>query len=157
MSYDLFKWIHICSYIAWLVAFAGSIIYATKVRSAKETQNKRKLMRTERRITSIGAHLGAVGILVSGTAMAWLPTGPQWGWFNLRLYPWLTVKQVIFLLILVLIGFSIKRSRVFKQAMNQDQGMTESITSKWSSAYRFSLIIYMLVVINTFLGFSKPF
>ena len=157
MSYNLFKWIHICSYIAWLVAFAGSIIYATKVRSAKGVEKKRKFMRAERLITNIGAHLGAVGILISGMAMAWLPTGPQWGWFNLRLYPWLTVKQVIFLIVLVLIGFSIKRSRAFKEAINQDQDMTESIAPKWSSAYRFSLIIYMLVVINTFLGFSKPF
>lgn len=157
MSYELFKWIHICSYIVWLAAFAGSILYSSKVRAAREAKNKGRFMQTERFITNIGAHLGAVGILISGTAMAWLPSGPQWGWFNLRLYPWLAVKQVIFLLIIILIFFSVKRSRAFKQEMNREQEVSKSIVEKWSSAYRFSLIIYMLVIINTFLGFSKPF
>lgn len=158
MSYQVFYWIHIVSYIAWLIAFAGSLFFASKVRSEDDALMKRKFMRSERLVTSIGAHLGALGILISGGAMASIPSGPQWGWMNFQLYPWLAVKQILFFVILVLVGFSIKRSRAFKKRMKKEKDVLSTETSeKWNSAYRMSLAVYLLVLINTFLGLTKPF
>ncbi len=115
-------------------------------------------MRYERLITSIGGHFGALGILVSGSVLASLPTGPQWGWFKFQLYPWLSVKQILFLVIIVLIGFSIKRSIVFKRRLQQEKGVPGTDTSeKWAAAYRLSMVVYILVVVNTVLGLTKPF
>jgi uncharacterized membrane protein len=158
MSYQIFYWVHIVSYISWLVAFAGSLFYASKVRSEDDAVKKRKFMRSERLSTSIGAHIGALGILISGGAMASIPSGPQWGWFSFQAHSWLAVKQVIFIIILVLVGLSIKRSVAFKKQLKQEDGVLSTNTSeKWASAYRMSLIVYILVVINTFLGLTKIF
>src|SRR5699024_542171 len=157
MLYQIFKWVHIISYICWLIAFAGSLWMAAKVREAGRADRKHKFMHWERRITNIGAHIGAMGILISGSAMAWLPAGPQWGWFNFRLYPWLGVKQVLFVIILFLVAWSIKKSKSFKETLKTEGRIGPEISAQWSAAYRLSLLIYMLVVINTFLGFSKPF
>jgi len=155
MSYQIFYWVHVVSYISWLLAFVASLFYANKVRSEDDAVQKRKYMRTERLATSIGAHIGALGILISGGAMASIPSGPQWGWFNFQLYPWLAVKQIIFLVILVLVAFSIKRSVAFKKHMRNEDVLSTETSEKWASAYRMSLIVYILVVINTFLGLTK--
>lgn len=157
MSYQVFYWIHVVSYLAWLLAFIGSLFYGFKIRAEEDAVLKRKFMRIERLMTSIGGHLGALGILISGGALVSIPTGPQWGWFNFQLYPWLAVKQFLFIVILVVIGFSIKRSMVFKRRLRQEEDMLSTDTSdKWSTAYRYSMTVYVLVVINTLLGLFKP-
>lgn len=156
--YHIFYWIHIVSYIAWLLGFVASTIFAVKVWGEDDAVKRRKSMRAERLATNIGGHFGALGILISGGAMASIPAGPQWGWFSFQLYPWLAVKQVLFLIILVLVGFSIKRGIAFKKKMKGEKDVMSTDTSKkWRSAYRISLIVYILVVVNTILGLTKPF
>jgi hypothetical protein len=157
MSYQVFYWIHIVSYLSWLLAFAASIALTSKVRGARAFADQRKYMRLERLSASVGAHLGAVGILVSGSVMASISSGPEWGWFPFQLYPWLALKQIIFGIILVLVFFSIRRSRAFKQLIGQDGAAEETIINRWSSAYRMSLWVYLLVLVNTFLGLVKPY
>ncbi|HEX6982529.1 MAG TPA: hypothetical protein VF181_07190 [Balneolaceae bacterium] len=156
--YQIFYWVHIVSYIAWLLAFVMSTFYAVKVWGEDDAVKRRKSMRSERLATSIGGHLGALGILISGGAMASIPGGPQWGWFNFEFYPWLAVKQIIFLIILVLVGISIKKSIAFKKKMKREKDvMTTETSEKWRKAYRWSLAVYILVVVNTILGLTKPF
>ena len=159
MSYSIFYWIHIVSYIAWLAAFVGSMFFAWKTGKAFQTPKEKKFMKFERLATSIGAHLGALGILISGGAMASIPGGPKWGWFNFEDYAWLSVKQVLFLVILVLVGFSIKRSIAFKKQARSEEEDTVSLEArdKWNKAYKLSLVVYLLVLVNTLLGLFKPF
>jgi len=159
MLYQIFLWIHTISYISWLLAFVISVFFATKVRNEEDALQKRKYMRSERLATSIGAHVGALGILISGPAMVSIPSGPQWGWFNFQQYGWLAVKQVIFIVILIFVGLSIKRSVAFKKRLKQedDNVLSTETSEKWASAYRLSLVVYLLVVINTFLGLVRPF
>lgn len=159
MLYQIFLWIHTISYISWLVAFAVSVFFAVKVRNEQDAVQKRKYMRSERLATSIGAHVGAVGILISGPAMVSLPGGQQWGWFDFQMHGWLAVKQIIFIVILIFVGLSIKRSVAFKKRLKQedDNVLSTETSQKWEKAYRFSLIVYLLVVVNTFLGLVRPF
>lgn len=114
-------------------------------------------MRYERLVNSIGAHLAALAILISGSAMA---TMGQWGWFPFKTNTWLAAKQIIFVAILVLIFYSIRESRNFKKLLEQEEAQKTLLTQtsrRWMSAYRISLAIYLLVAFNTFLGLTKPF
>lgn len=156
MLYDVFYWVHIISYIIWLLAFGGSLIFGLIVYSEVDAVQKRKLMRLERLINSMGAHIAALGILVSGVVMVSVPGGPQWGWLNVQLYPWLAIKQILFFVMLILIGFSIKRSSVFRIGLKREEGVLTTETSdKWARAYRMSMAVYVLVVVNTMLGLTK--
>lgn len=159
MSYQVFYWIHIVSYIAWLAAFVASMFFAWKVGKAFQTPGEKRFMKLERLSTSIGAHLGALGILISGGAMASIPGGPKWGWFNFEEYTWLSVKQLLFFIILVLIFFSIKRSRAYKKQVKEEDTelISDDARGKWSKAYKLSLTVYILVLVNTLLGLFKPF
>lgn len=155
--YQIFYWVHVVSYIAWLAAFLVSTFLALKVNGEEDAVKKRKFMRSERLATSIGGHLGALGILISGGALASLPAGPQWGWFNFQMYPWLAVKQLIFVIILILVGVSMKKSIAFKRQLREEEVMKTETSDKWGAAYKLSLAVYILVVVNTILGLTKPF
>lgn len=159
MPYNPFYWIHIVSYIAWLLAFLVSLYCLFNITSGGDPGSIRKFMKTERLATNIGGHLGALGILISGGAMASIPSGPQLGWFAFEPEAWLGVKQILFLLILVLVGYSMKEGRAFKNAMKSDREgeLSRETVSEWTRVYRLSFIVYMLVVINTVLGLTKPF
>lgn len=159
MSYNIFYWIHIVSYISWLLALVGSLFFAWKTGKAHQTPLEKKFMKLERKSTSIGAHLGALGILISGGAMASIPSGPQWGWFDFELHNWLAVKQIIFFIILILVGFSIKRSVTFKKRLKAEENdqIGDETRNRWRKAYELSLVVYLLVVVNTLLGLFKPF
>lgn len=159
MSYIIFYWVHIVSYIAWLLAFAGSLYFAYRAGKSFKTPDEKRFVLLERKATSIGAHVGALGILISGGAMASIPSGPGWSWFNFEQYAWLGVKQVLFLLILVLVGFSIKRSVNFKKLLKSEDNdlLSDETRRGWKRAYDLSMIVYALVVFNTVLGLYKPF
>ena len=154
MSYSVLFWVHVLSYITWLVAFAFSLYYAYKVGKSYNSPSEKRFMQLERRATSIGAHIGALGILISGGAMVSIPGGQQFGWFNFDNFAWLAVKQVVFFLILILVGFSIKRGIDFKKQLRSEEGEIpgEDVRKKWKRAYDLSMAVYALVILNTFLG-----
>lgn len=103
MSYQTFYSLHVYSYVIWLLAFAGSLLLASKVREESDASRKSRYIRYERLITNIGAHLAALGILISGGGMVSLEEGPRWGWFDFQGHTWLAVKQLFFVLILRII------------------------------------------------------
>lgn len=158
MIYDIFYRLHIISAIAWLGAFVVSLIFAFYVGRSFGTIKEKQFMQNERRAAGIGAHIGAVGILGSGWVMAVIPGGPQWGWFNIPLYNWLAIKQLVFFIILILVALSIKNGIALKRRLQKENGkyVSENSRKKWKRAYGYSLAIYFLVILNTYLGWAKP-
>jgi len=158
--YLIFYWTHTISWICWLLAFLLSLVYYNKaVKSKNGSPLEKKNVLKERKVTNIGAHVGAVGILISGGAMASIPGGPKWGWFNFSQYGWLATKQVIFFIILALVVVSIIRSVRFKKQMRAEEkeGLSDDSRALWKKAYTWSVIVYLLVLINTVLGLTRPF
>lgn len=157
MLYELFRWIHVISYIIWLCAFAGSLFYGFRIYLAKSPSATYQLIQIERRFAKWGNIVGAGGIIISGWVLSTIPQGPQWGWFDVQLYPWLALKQLLFVIILILITVDVKRSIKLAQWIQSNDANAEKLSvKKWSAAYRFSIAIYILVVISTLLGWYKP-
>lgn len=157
MSYQFFYWLHVISSAAWMLAFISSIMYGFWVSREDDAVRRRRLMWIERLVTHLGGHLGALGILVSGIALVSVPGGPQWGWFNIALYPWLTLKQILFIVILIMVAVTIKRSIIFRRQMRQERSNLSSGTSdQWRSAYRISIAVYLIVAVSILLGLYKP-
>lgn len=156
MFYELFRWAHILSYLIWLCVFAGSLAYSIRIYSAKDMSTLYNLIQTERLITKWGIIIGASGIIISGWILSSIPQGPQWGWFDIQLYPWLALKQLLFVIILILITIDLWRSKKLARWMEGNKNDQAGIVKKWSAAYRFSVAVYILVIISTLLGWYKP-
>ena len=102
MNYELIKNIHIASYIIWLASFFISIYFFFKIRKAT-IDGKPGLMRKERLFSTMGGHLGFLGIFITGGIMASLKSGPHYGWFNFAEYGWLAWKQVLFFIAMIIV------------------------------------------------------
>lgn len=158
MTYQIYHWVHIISYISWLLAFVISLGLAVKVRMEDDAIQKRKLMRAERIISGVGTYLGSVGILLSGAVMSAVSPA-QWGWFRIQLYPWLALKQLFFIIIFLLIVLLLKRDIAFRKRLNKEQNVVLSTetSDQWRSTYRVSLVIYILMTVATVIGWMRPF
>jgi uncharacterized membrane protein len=157
LAYNIFKGIHILSAIVWLLAFLISLFWAVRALYASKTTREKQFMLRERKMTSIGAHFGAVGILITGSIISSI--GPAWGWFPFHTFTWLAVKQLVFIAILILVFFSVKKSNAFKKQIRGENSekVSKQARQKWKRAYIISLAVYLLVVLNTYLGSAKPF
>jgi uncharacterized membrane protein len=160
MVYSVFYWIHVVSFVVWGLAFLLVLWKYYQIKNANSLAEQLPLIRTERKITNIGGHIGAVGILISGGAIASIPPseGFKWGWFN-EAYPWLSVKQGVFFLIIILFIFAAINSVRFKKMLRNDTDgeLTPNAKDQWMKAFRLSMTIYVLVVINIILGYTRPF
>lgn len=160
MVYNIFLWVHTISYIIWLAAFVASLFYYKAISGANGTAREKSLVQSERKVTNMGAHIGVLGILVSGGALVSMPSGPQWGWFPFSAYPWLAIMQLIFVIILIIVfGISmpagIKLKKLFRAT--PEETMTDAQRSQWKKAWNISFIVYLLVVVNTIIGWwSDP-
>jgi len=156
MNYELIKNIHIVSYIIWLVSFFVSIYFFFKIRKAT-SDGKPSLMRKERLFSTMGGHLGFLGIFLTGGMMASIKTGPQFGWFNFADYGWLAWKQVLFFIAMIIVFTVVMPgSSKLKKLINNSADINE-IDAQWSKTYFFSLLVYTIVWVNTLLGLQKPF
>ena len=156
MSYSVFLIIHQISYMLWIASFFGSIYYFFKIRSSS-SDYKPTMMRKERLVSSMGGHLGFLGIFISGGAMASLKSGAQMGWFDFANYSWLATKQVLFFVALVVIGALVMpASAKVKRLVNSGAELKE-VEGTWNKAFFFSLLVYVIVLINTILGLQKSF
>jgi uncharacterized membrane protein len=157
ITYHIFLGIHILSAIAWLIAFVLSLFWAFRSWRSAGTDQEKHFMKRERRITSFGAHVGAVGILITGSIISSI--GPSWGWFPFHLFTWLAVKQLVFIAILILVYFSVRKSMSFRRQIKGEGSdkISKQAREKWKTAYGISLAVYLLVVLNTILGSTKPF
>jgi len=159
MAYNIFLYIHIISYILWLAAFVGSLIFYQKVKSNEGTPDEKKFARKERMITMMGGHTAILGILISGGAMVSIPSGPQWGWFPFHEYGWLATKQIIFIIILIIVfGLSTPAGSKLKKMIRKNDQDTFTVEQRkqWHKVWTYSFIAYLLVVVNTYLGLFRP-
>lgn len=157
MLYELFRWIHLLSYLIWLGTCVGSLAYGIMIYQQRNISTTLALIQTERLITRWGTILGAGGILISGWILSSIPQGPQWGWFDIQLYPWLALKQLLFVIILLLIVFDLTQSKqLAKRLKSKDADKVERSVKKWKAVYRLSMAVYILVIVSTLLGWYKP-
>ncbi len=156
MPYQPLVTVHIVSYILWLASFFASVYFFFKIRSAT-TDGKPNLMRKERLISSMGGHLGFLGIFLSGGAMVSIKSGPKWGWFNFDQFGWLAWKQVLFFVALLLIGALVMPGSAKLKRMVKEGAAISQIEQVWAKTFFFSLLVYVIVWINTLLGLEKPF
>lgn len=156
MSYPFILNIHIISYLIWIFSFFGSMYFFFKIRNTT-TGSKPDLMRKERLVSTIGGHLGFLGIFITGGIMVSLKSGPRMGWFNFAEHGWLAWKQVLFIIAIILIfAFVMPGSAKLKRAINERVDLNK-IEKIWSKTFFFSLMVYVIVLINTILGINKPF
>ncbi len=159
MIYNIFLWIHIVSYIIWLAVFVASLFFRNAIYQAFGTDREKLLVKKERKISGLGGHIAIAGILISGGVMVSIPSGPQWGWFPFSTFAWLAFMQAIFAVILIVVfSGSIPRGIKLKKLLRAvpEDKLTAAQRTQWRKCWNTSLVVYLLVVAATLLGWFRP-
>ena len=159
--YTVFVILHILSAGVWIGLGVVTVLTNNFRKRAAGTLGELYLMRSALICGSVMGNIGGIGILITGPALAGIHGLP---WFPFGTLPWLAIKQLVFLVVL-LITFAIyvpqskKIGRKIGEEMggaNPSRGASSELRTMFDRIVTVGMVVQMLVLLNIILGEWKP-
>lgn len=156
--YQVFLAIHVLCAGLW-VANLPVILILNKLRKrAENTSGEVHYMAAAGRIGLVMGNIGAIGILISGPALEGM--SPYYNWFQFGEQTWLAIKQVNFILAILVTGAMLvprsKRLRLQLQShfdpKRGNTGASDDLRTAFGNYVTAALILNTIVLINILLG-----
>lgn len=159
--YTIFLVLHVLTAGIWMALFPTVMILNGLRKKAANTSSELPYMKAISVLGLVLGNVGAIGVLISGPALAGIGKYP---WFDFATMPWLAWKQVIFFLALILsFAVIVPRSKKVRKLLTElldakraNIGASDELRSTFDSYVTASLIVNLLVLINMILGEWKP-
>ncbi|MEJ5304783.1 MAG: hypothetical protein WHV63_02460 [Ignavibacteria bacterium] len=145
--YPIILLFHILSAIIWLGFFPVEISLFRSIKKEHDLMNKNLLLTKLLSLTNLTGMIGSIGILFTGIILVLI--SPFYHFFEIKANHWLTTKQVIILIILIITFTAIiPISRKIKDSV--DKAFDEKSFRKF---VRWAYTEKILVLINFLLAF----
>lgn len=149
--YPLILLFHILSAIIWLGFTPVEISFINSIKKENNKQNKDLLVTKLLSLTNLTGMIGSIGILLTGIFLVII--SPFYHFFEMKANHWLTTKQfVILIILLITFVFIIPISKTIKSSMNNN--FDEKAFKKFVS---WTYTEKILVLINFLLAFLHRF
>ncbi|MGE5458207.1 MAG: hypothetical protein ACM3RX_07620 [Methanococcaceae archaeon] len=123
--------IHILSAVVWLGFLPADLILRKSIRISRGKSGERKLISVYMGLTNLSGMIGMAGVLITGLILT--ATIPYYSFFSFSSNHWLTTKQIIMVLLIVLtFAFLIPSAKKVRQAIGLD---LESTTYPGENTY----------------------
>ena len=159
--YTVFVILHILSAGVWIGLGVVTVLTNNFRQRAAGTLGELYLMRLTLICGSVMGNIGGIGILITGPAMAGIHGLP---WFPFGTLPWLAIKQVVFLVVL-LITFAIyvPRSKKIGRRIGEEMGganpamgASAELRTMFDRIVTVGMVVQILVLLNIILGEWQP-
>lgn len=158
--YEVFLAIHVLCAGLWVANLPVALILNKLRKRAENTAGEVHYMAAAGRIGLIMGNIGAIGILLSGPALEGM--SPAYGWFQFSEpgMMWLALKQIIFVLAIVITGaMLIPRSKKLRVLLQQhmdpkraNTGASDELRAAFQNYVTAGVILNTMVLINIILG-----
>ncbi|MGB9665477.1 MAG: hypothetical protein ACPL25_11260 [Ignavibacteria bacterium] len=149
--YPIILLLHILSAVIWLGFFPVEISLIKSIKKENSKDIKNSLMTKLLSLTNLTGMIGSIGILFTGIILVLI--SPLFHFFEMKANHWLTTKQFIILIILLItFVFIIPISKKIKSSMNENY-----VESSFKKFVRWSYTEKILVLINFLLAFLHRF
>lgn len=160
MYYLTILTLHIMFSGIWLINFLTEPIFRKQILINKNKNGQKKLIRLYLLLQNLIGMIGAIGIMLTGIFLV-INSG-SYGFFQFTANHWLTTKQIILVIILVLIGIGIiPNAKKVQSAIGNDLESTSDLNEVGNNAlnkiYFFLKTINILVLINFILALTHRF
>ncbi len=147
--YPILVLAHVLSAVIWLGFFPVEISLIKSIKGEKDFTNKKLLIQKLLSLTNLTGMIGSIGIIATGILLVII--SPIYNFFEVKANHWLTTKQFIILLILLItFAFIIPLSKKIKNNNDQD-GISFSKFIKWTYIEKiFVLINFILAVLHRY-------
>ncbi|MFA3783319.1 hypothetical protein ABRY23_09680 [Melioribacteraceae bacterium 4301-Me] len=155
--YITIKTIHIIFAGIWLVNFIMDSYFQNLIAANKGKKGEKKLIILYISIINMIGIVGATGILITGIFM--VMANPAYSFFQLTANHWLTTKQIVMVVILLMIFLKIiPQAKKLRTAIGDDLESSETISEggykNLNSIYKINLMINILIIINFILAIT---
>ena len=152
--------LHIISAGIWLSNLISSQILKKFIIKNKQKPGEKKFIILSATISNAIGMTGAIGILITGIIMTAM--NPGYGFFQMSANHWLTAKQIVMVIILVIIfAFLIPRAKKVNAELNKDLEGPEPISAEGYQNImkmgKLGMTVGMLVVLNFLLAITHRF
>ena len=159
--YTVFLILHILSAGVWIGLGVVTVLTNNFRKRAAGTLGELYLMRSTLIYGSVMGNIGGIGILISGPAIAGMAHLP---WFAFGTWPWLAIKQVVFVIVLALtfavyVPHSKRLGRRIAEEMggaSPAAGASRELRTMFDRIVTIGMIIQILVLLNIILGVWRP-
>jgi hypothetical protein len=162
--YNIILALHVLSAGLWVANLPVVLILNALSKRAANTSGEVHYMAAAGRIGLIMGNVGAIGILLTGPAMAGMSDGYGWFQFGEPGFNWLAWKQALWVLGLIWTGaVLIPRSKNLRTFIMQhmdpkraNTGASDDLRSAWSGYVMSVVVLNLIVLVNIFLGKIRP-
>lgn len=152
--------LHIAFSGIWLVNFIADPIFRNSITKAKGKAGEDNLISLYLRVVNLLGMLGALGILITGIILVLINPGYQF--FQFSANHWLTTKQIIMIVILILLGWKlIPTAKKLRLSITNDlnspvEDKTE-VHNNLKKLYSLNFQMNILVLLNFLLAITRFF
>jgi len=143
--YPVIILLHILSAVIWLGFFPVEIYLINSIKKESNTDFKKNQIQKLLTLTNLTGMIGAIGIIITGILLVLI--SPLYNFFEFKANHWLTTKQFIILIILLIIfAVIIPLSKKIKN-------FSDTNSNEFKRFVRWAYIEKTLVLINFLLAF----
>lgn len=155
--YPTLMTIHIICAGIWLVTFFTDTIFKNKIKSSFDKPDK-QLISLYLKFGNLFGSIGSLGILITGIIL--VSMNPGYGFFDMTSNHWLTTKQIIMVVILILIFAQIiPTAKKLKSEIenNLKENSNEDLKANLNKMFKVTASVNGLVVLNLLLALTHRF
>lgn len=155
--YPTIKTLHIIFAGIWLVNFIMDSYFQNLISANKGKEGEKKLIILYIGILNMIGIIGSIGILITGIFMVLV--NPGFSFFQMTANHWLTAKQIIMVIILLIIFVKIiPQAKKLRINIGTDLEMSDPISEEGyknlSALYKTAITLNILVIINFVLAIT---
>jgi hypothetical protein len=141
----------------WLINLAAYPILRRSVLQNKNKTGEKKFIHLYLTFANLFGMVGGIGILTTGILM--VAENPLYGFFQFIANHWLTTKQVLMVILLIIIGtIVIPTSKKVRTAMGsnfeKNEPLGEDVYNNLNKLFKWNVVINLIVLINFLLGIT---
>lgn len=152
--------LHIVFAGVWLVNFIADPIFRNSITKAKGTSGEGNLISLYLKVVNLLGMIGALGILITGIWMVLI--NPGYEFFQFSANHWLTTKQIVMVVILILLGWKLiptaKKLRLsITNDLNSPVEDKSDVHKNLKKLYSLNFQMNILVLLNFLLAITRFF
>lgn len=160
MYYLTIVTLHILFASIWLSNFLAEPVLRKQIRINKNKSGERKFISLYLTLVNLLGMIGAMGILLTGILL--VQTSGFWGFFQFTANHWLTTKQVLMVILLIIIGaFIIPAAKQVRKEISSDLENCSPISDNGYKAlgkvFNFTFTVNIIVLVNFLLAITHRY
>lgn len=157
--YPILITIHIIFAGGWLINFVIEPVIKRNISRSKGSPTEKIFISLYLKFSNLLGIIGATGILITGITMVIL--NPGFGFFQMTANHWLTTKQILMVILLLIIFlFIIPTAKKLRSKISVDlekEPFTEEAYNYLNKIYRLNTAINIIVLLNFLFAITRRF